>query len=424
MQSNLEISRELLAFIDCCPSAYHTIDTVSRRLNAEGYTELHEGNDWALTPGVKYFVTRNQSSLLAFRVPQGDFRGFAITASHSDSPTYKLKPYPEMAENGYLKLNTERYGGMIAETWLDRPLSIAGRVVLETPEGIVTRLVQFDRDLLVIPNVAIHLTAPGETRALNPQVDMLPLFGLGKEAGGFMKLLSEELGVSPGQILDTDLFLYCRTPGTIWGRDSEFISSPRLDDLGCVFATLKGFLQESNPHTLPVLGIFDNEEVGSGTKQGAKSTFLRDMLWRVNHGLGYDETHYLRVLAESFMLSCDNGHAVHPNHPEKSDPVHRPKLNGGVLLKYNANQKYTTDAVSGGAFRKLCKDAEVPLQVYVNRSDIPGGSTLGNLSAEKVSIPTVDIGLAQLAMHSAWETAGAEDTLHLIHAVEAFYENF
>ena len=424
MQSNLEISRELLDFINHCPSAYHTIDTVSRRLTAEGYTELLEGDDWTLAPGGKYFVTRNQSSLIAFRVPQGNLQGFAITASHSDSPTYKLKPQPEMAENGYLTLNTERYGGMIAETWLDRPLSIAGRVVLETPEGITTKLVQFDRDLLVIPNVAIHLTTPGEPRALNPQVDMLPLFGLGKEPGSFMELLAEELGITPEQILDTDLFLYCRTPGSIWGRANEFISSPRLDDLGCVFATLKGFLQESNSPTLPVLGIFDNEEVGSGTKQGAKSTFLRDILWRINHALGYDEVHYLRALAESFMLSCDNGHAVHPNHPEKSDPVHRPKLNGGVLLKYNANQKYTTDAVSGGIFRKLCKDAGIPLQVYVNRSDIPGGSTLGNLSAEKVSIPTVDIGLAQLAMHSSWETAGAEDTLHLIHAVETFYKNF
>jgi aspartyl aminopeptidase len=411
----------LLQFIAECPTCYHVTETVSKQLLTEGYTQLHEEDSWNLTPGGRYFTVRNHASLLAFCIPESGFDRFAITLSHSDSPAYKLKPQPELKENGYLRLNTEGYGGMIPESWMDRPLSIAGRVMVDTPEGILQKTLCFDRDLLVIPNVAPHLRASGENRSLNPQIDMLPLLGLGM-TGGFMSMLAEELQVSPDAILDTDLFLYCRTPGTVWGKNMEFVSAPRLDDLQCVFATLTGFLSANGENSLPVLGIFDNEEVGSGTRQGAKSDFLRNVLLRICLATGYGESDFLQMLPKSFALSCDNAHALHPNHPEKSDPTHRPMPNGGVVLKYNANQKYTTDAYSGAVFRKLMKTAGIPLQFYVNRSDIPGGSTLGNLSCERVSIPTVDIGLAQLAMHSAWETAGSEDTLHLIHAVTSFYQ--
>lgn len=416
-------TQELLRFINRCPSSFHTVKTVSEILKKEGYTALSESEPWTLFTGGKYFVTRNGSSIIAFRIPNREFNGFSLTASHSESPAFKIKPNPEIPSEGcYIKLNIEKYGGMLLSTWLDRPLSVAGRVTVSTTDGIETRLVNIDRDLLLIPNLAIHMCrSANEGIALNPQKDMLPLFGDEKAAGSFWPAIAENAGVSFSDILGSDLFLYCRTPGTIWGSQGEFVSSPRLDDLQCAFGTLKGFLAGGCEKSIPVYCVFDNEEVGSGTKQGAKSTFLSDVLCRINSGLGRTREDYIRALASSFMLSADNGHAVHPNQPEKADPTHRPRLNGGVLIKYNANQKYTTDAVSEAIFLKICKIAGIPFQRYTNRSDIPGGSTLGNLSNEKVSINTIDIGLAQLAMHSAYETAGSRDTLSLCRAAEAFY---
>lgn len=418
-----EISQELLRFIADSPSCYHTVQTITDTLQRNGYTELSESRPWILEPNGKYYVTRNRSSVIAFRVPKEDFRGFMLTASHSESPCFKVKPNPEMpAEGCYVKLNIEKYGGMILSSWLDRPLSIAGRVMVETPQGTEMRLVNIDRDLLVIPSLAIHMNrSVNDGYTLNPQKDMLPLFGDETAAGNFYKLIADAAGTTPDTILGTDLFLYCRTPGSLWGNNREYISSPRLDDLQCAFAALQGFLRGGHPHSLPVYCVFDNEEVGSGTKQGAKSTFLSDTLRRINCGLGRSHAQYLQALASGFMLSADNGHAVHPNQPEKADPTHRPVMNGGVMIKYNANQKYTTDAVSEAIFRKICKTAGVPVQAYVNRSDVPGGSTLGNLSTEKVSVNTADIGLAQLAMHSAWETAGSKDTAYLCRAIQAFY---
>lgn len=416
-------TQELLDFIAKCPSCYHTVQTVTGILKDAGYTELFEGSPWKLAAGGRYYVTRNLSSVIAFRVPAGEFQGFMLTASHSESPSFKIKPDPEMpAEGCYVKLNVEKYGGMILSTWLDRPLSVAGRVMVRTPEGVSARLVNVDRDLLVIPNLAIHMNrSANEGYAFNPQKDMLPLFGDETAAGGFWPLIAQEAGVGTEDLLGSDLFLYCRTPGAIWGHHNEFASSPRLDDLQCVFGTLKGFLSGGHSRTLPVYCVFDNEEVGSGTKQGAKSTFLYDVLRRINDGLDRNHSQYLQALASSFMLSADNGHAVHPNQPEKADPTHRPRLNGGVVIKYNANQKYTTDAVSEAVFRQICEQAQVPVQEYTNRSDVLGGSTLGNLSTEKVSINTADIGLAQLAMHSSYETVGSMDTQYLCQAAQAFY---
>ncbi len=416
-------NQELLDFIKNCPSSFHTVHTISEILLREGYTRLEEGEGWNLAEGGKYFVTRNQSSIIAFRIPVKDFRGFLVTASHGESPAFKIKPDPEMpAEGCYLKLNVEKYGGMILSTWMDRPLSVAGRITVDTGTGIETRLVHIDRDLLLIPNLAIHMNRTvNEGVALNPQKDLLPLFGDETAAEKFWPMIAENAGVQPEQILGSDLFLYCRSQGTVWGSQGEFISSPRLDDLQCVFGTLQGFLDGTSSGSVPVYCVFDNEEVGSGTKQGAKSTFLADVLYRIHDGVGHSQSQYLQTLSSSFMISADNGHGVHPNVPEAADPTHRPKLNGGILIKYNASQKYTTDAVSEGIFRSICKKAGVPVQKYVNRSDIPGGSTLGNLSAEQVSINTVDIGLAQLAMHSAYETGGSRDTEYLCRAARAFY---
>ncbi len=417
-----KINQELFEFIKECPTAYHTVGAVSKRLTNEGYVKLEEGDAWNLQSGGKYFVTRNGSSLIAFRASE-TFERFMITASHGESPTFKVKPDPEMTSEGWcVKLNTEKYGGMICHSWMDRPLSVAGRVVVRTENGMETRLVNVDRDLLVIPGLAIHMErSSNEGLTLNPQKDLLPLFGDETAKEGFRKLIAKTAQVQEDKILGGDLFLYCRTPGTVWGNQEEFISAPRLDDLQCVFGTLQGFLQGDSEGSLPVYCVFDNEEVGSGTKQGAKSTFLYDTLHGICEACGMSEREYRKAVAGGFMLSADNGHAVHPNYPEKADPTHRPKLNGGLLLKYNANQKYTTDAVSEGLVRYLCEKEGIPYQKYVNRSDIPGGSTLGNLSGEKVSINTADIGLAQLSMHSACETAGAKDTDYLIRAIAGFY---
>ena len=419
-----EQTKELLEFIKQCPSSYHTISAAGKQLSDAGYIHLSEGEEWNIEKGGRYFVTRNLSSIIAFRIPENDFSGFMLTASHSESPAFKIKPEPEMnAENTYIKLNTEKYGGMILSSWLDRPLSIAGRVIINTGKGVATKLVHIDRDLLLIPSLAIHMNRSiNENGALNPQKDMLPLFGDQTAEKQFWPMIAKAAGTQPENILGSDLFVYCRNEGTLWGHQNEFVSAPRLDDLQCVFGTLKGFLAGENSRSLPVFCVFDNEEVGSGTKQGAASTFLQDILQRICAALSLGHTEYLRRLSSSFMLSADNGHAVHPNQPDKADPGHRPRLNGGVVIKYNAAQKYTTDGVSEAIFQKICKTANVPVQKYVNRSDIPGGSTLGNLSAGKVSVNSADIGLAQLAMHSSFETAGAMDTLYLIEAVTAFYK--
>ncbi len=417
-----ETSKNLLEFIRSCPTAYHTVAQVSSRLKAEGYEKLEEGSDWDLVENGKYFVTRNDSSIIAFRVPEA-FDRFLITAAHGDAPAFKVKPNPEMpCEGACVKLNVEKYGGMIHHTWMDRPLSVAGRVIVMTDAGMETRLVNIDRDLLVIPSLAIHMDRTvNEGLTLNPQKDLLPLFGDETAKDSFRSLIAENAGVKEDEILGSDLFLYCRTPGSIWGNRNEFISSPRLDDLQCVYGILEGFLKGNAAGALPVCCVFDNEEVGSGTKQGAKSTFLYDVLTRICQAQGKSHSQYCQAVDAGFMLSADNGHAVHPNYPEKADPTNRPKMNGGLVLKYNANQKYTTDGVSEALVRYVCKKAEVPVQSYVNRSDVPGGSTLGNLSGEQVSIKTAEIGLAQLAMHSAVETAGAEDTEYLIRVIESFY---
>ena len=419
-----ETTQELIEFIAKCPSCYHTVNTISEYLQLGGYTELFEGEQWRLQEEGKYFVTRNRSSIIAFRIPNGSASAFMLTASHSESPCFKIKPNPEMPQEGcYVKLNTEGYGGMIYSSWLDRPLSVAGRITVSTKTGISTVLVNIDRDLLVIPNVAIHLNRKiNDGYVFNPQKDLLPLFGDEEARGEFMPLISREAGIDEKNILGMDLFVYNRSSGTVWGNSGEYVSAPRLDDLQCAFGTLRGFLEGENKNTVPVYCVFDNEETGSGTKQGAKSTFLYNTLWRIAESLGKTSSGFMQMLSSSFMLSADNGHAVHPNCSEISDPVNRPKINGGVLIKYNAAQKYTTDAVSDAIFRKICRNAGVPVQEYVNRSDIPGGTTLGNILTEKVSINIVDIGLAQLAMHSAYETAGVKDTEYLRRAVREFYK--
>ena len=413
---------QLLDFIEQSPTAFHAVKNAADLLKAAGAAYLPESQEWKVEPGKTYYTIRNASALIAFTVPEGA-HAFRIFAAHADSPSFKLKENPELVTEGkYVRLNVERYGGMIYSTWLDRPLSVAGRVIVRRESGFATRLVNIDRDLLLIPNVAIHMNREAnEGFKMNPQTDLLPLFGGIEAKDRFMKLIAAEAGVEEDQIIGHDLFLYPRGRGTVWGADNEFISAPRIDDQECAFAGLMGFLQAEKAKNISVLAVFDNEEVGSMSRQGAASTFLSDTLTRISEGLGDTKSAYFSRIAASYMISADNGHALHPNHPEKTDPSNRPVLNGGILLKYSANQRYTTDGVSAAVFKEICRKAEVPYQIFFNRSDMLGGGTLGNISLTQVPAMTADIGLAQLAMHSAYETAGAKDEAYMERFVKELF---
>ncbi|MGM9680547.1 MAG: M18 family aminopeptidase [Eubacteriales bacterium] len=416
---------ELIDFIGKSPTAYHAIDHLSERLHEAGYRRICESEEYKLTPGGKYFVTRGQSSLIAFRIPTCRPLSFRIAASHSDSPMFKLKSRGVMvSQNRYTKLNIERYGGMILSSWFDRPLSVAGRVVVRDGDRLISKTVDLGRDLAIIPNVCIHFNRQiNDGYKYNPQVDLLPI--IGDQASGDLlnRTVADAAEVSADSIVSSDLFLYNRTPGTILGLRNEFFAAPRIDNLECAYGTLEGFLPSVSPDgVIPVYAVFDNEETGSASRQGAASTFLYDTLTRISASLSLSDADYLKMLASSFMVSADNAHAKHPNHPELSDADNAPYMNCGVVIKYNANQRYTTDALSDAIFSEICRKAGVPVQRFANRSDMAGGSTLGNISNTKVAVPTVDIGLAQLAMHSAYETAGCADLLSLIDASKAFYE--
>ena len=420
------VNRELFSFLDHSPNSFLAVKNMCDLLKQAGMTRLYEGMPWNLEAGRGYYVTRNDSSLIAFRIPKADYTGFQMMASHSDSPVFKIKTNADIeVDKQYVKLNVEKYGGMLCAPWFDRPLSVAGRIIVSTREGIETRLVNVDRDLLIIPNLAIHMNRQvNDGYKFNAQIDMLPLFcDKGRESDTFLKLIASEAGVSAEDILDTDLFLYNRMPAVSLGLNNEFIASGRLDDLQCAFASLKGFLEAKPGDSVAVHCVFDNEEVGSVTKQGAAGTFLRDTLHRINRAMGRTEDDYLMSIASSFLVSADNAHAVHPNHTDKTDPTNRTYLNKGIIIKYSANQKYTTDAVSGAVMRAICRQADVPFQTFSNRSDMLGGSTLGNISQSQVALNTVDIGLPMLAMHSPYETAGARDTAYLIEAAKVLFSS-
>ena len=407
----------LTAFLDASRSVYHAAAYLADTLQKSGYTRLSEGEKWSLVPGGNYYLVRGGTAVLAFRVPVGTPKGFLMSASHSDRPTFKIKENSELTGT-YTRLSTEMYGGMLMAPWLDRPLSIAGRVLVETRDGVQSQLLDIDRDLLLIPNVAIHMNRKAnDGYTWNPAVDTLPLLGGKNAEGKFNALLEETAG---GKILGHDLYLYIRQKASVWGMEEEFVSSAALDDLECAWCCTQGFLKAEASESIPVLCVFDSEEVGSSSVQGAASRLLEDTLSRICDGLRLDEN---ILLSNSFMISADNAHAVHPNHPEYADGANGPVVNGGIVLKFNANQRYTTDGVSAAIFRRVCGKAGVPVQTYCNRADIPGGSTLGNISLSHVSVPSADIGLAQLAMHSCYETAGVKDALSLEDAMAAYYSS-
>lgn len=447
-KNNMSVSQDLIRFIEKSPTEYQAVETSAGMLEDAGFEQVKEEERWKLEKGGKYYVIRNDAALLAFTLPD-KVEGIRIAASHADSPYFKIKENPEMDKAGaYTVLNVEKYGGMLMGPWFDRPLSVAGRLLVSdenAPSGVSTRLVDFARDMLMIPSLAIHMDRDANNgKKLNPQVDMLPLYSLNHKknkaeyslnqkensAENHQKELldaaAELAGVSREDVLGYDLYVYNHQPGTIWGPDGEFVSSPRLDDLQCVFGCLTGFLaaaKEEKTETAPikVFALMDNEEVGSSTRQGAASTFLADTLHRIYDGLGRSFEDYKIDLAKGFMISADNAHAVHPNYAEKADPVNRPRIGEGVVLKFSGNQKYCTDGYSAALFRKVCKEAGCRVQTFTNRSDIPGGSTLGNISNNQVAIPTADIGLPQLAMHSPFETAGTSDTEDLVRIMRQFY---
>ncbi|MFA8435348.1 MAG: M18 family aminopeptidase [Marinifilaceae bacterium] len=415
-------AQELIDFIHRSPSPYHAVNNIREELTGAGFQELDLREEWNISKGGKYFTTKNGSAIFAFEIGSGEIEeeGFQLICAHSDAPGFKIKPNPEIiVEGNYMKLNTEVYGGPILSTWMDRPLSIAGRVSVKSndplnPENL---FVKIDRPLMVIPNLAIHLNRKvNEGVELNKQKDMLPLLSMITEDmekdNCLVKLIAQELKIDVESIIDFDVTLFEVEKGCIMGLNEEFISSPKLDDLAMAHAGLKALLASEPSKKTKLLAIFDNEEVGSVTKQGAGSPVLRHLMQRIAFKLAKDTEQFQRAIYNSFMISADMAHAVHPNISEKHDPTNRPFINKGPVIKIHANQKYTTDGESGTVFETLCKNAEVPYQKFVNRSDLVGGSTLGNVSTGQVDIRTVDIGNPMFAMHSVRETGGVMDNAY------------
>lgn len=421
-------AEDLFDFIEKSPTAFHTVETMKEILSDAGFEELCETKSWQIDKGEKYFVCRNHSALIAFCVPKDGLNGCRISASHTDSPAFKLKENPEMDAGGaYVKLNVEKYGGMILSTWLDRPLSIAGRVFTDGKNGIEEHLVCLDEHPVVIPNLAIHMDRKmNEGYAYQVQRDMLPIFSE-RSSASLKKRLAKELSGrteesgKESDILSEELYLCVKERGALIGDEEEWMLAPRLDDLFAAFVSLSGICRAKPREHLSVSAFLDNEEVGSGTKQGANSDFLTEVLDRIFDSLNIGTEERYCIKNNSFLVSADNAHAVHPNHQDKADPTNQPRMNGGLVLKYHGGAKYTTDAYSAAVFKKWCREWKIPYQTYHNHSDIAGGSTLGNIMTSHLSIPAVDIGFAQLAMHSAVETAGRKDIRHGIHFFEKFF---
>lgn len=427
-----QAANDLINFIHESPTNFHAILSMKKQLQKHGFKQLFSGEAWHIEHGGKYFVTKNHSSLFAFIPGNGNLaaEGFKLVCAHSDSPTFRIKPHAEMAVEGkYLKLNTEVYGGPIMYTWFDRPLSMAGRVMVksEKPLKPATQFVNFNRPLLVIPHLAIHFNRAvnDQGNPLSKQKDMLPVLAMINEKfekdNFILQLIAKEMNINSEDILDFDLTLYEYGKGTLCGLNEEFISSGRLDDLAMVHAGLQALIHSKPCNKTKVLAIFDNEEVGSGTKQGAGSPILRTILERIALSLDYHPEDLHRAIHNSFMISADMAHGLHPNYTEKHDPTNHPVINGGPVIKINANQKYVSDGDSAAVFATVCKMAGVPYQTFVNHSDMAGGSTLGNILQSQMEMRGVDIGNPMWAMHSVRETAGTSDHEYVIKAFTTFY---
>ncbi len=414
--------QNFLKFIDKAKTQYHATCELAKILKENGYTCINEEDDYNLKSNSKYYVVRNNSSILAFKTPNDiNNTTLKIVASHTDSPTLKVKPNNMLTLSNYSSLNVEVYGGPIYSSFFDRPLSLAGRVFVNTDDGIEEHLFDIDRDLLVIPNECIHFNREVNSgKNYNPQIDLIPL--LGKKDSKLDTIIAKELNVKEEDILSYDLQVYNRFRGTIIGANNEYFMAPQIDNLESAYATLQGFLKSSDEDSFNVWVSFDNEEVGSSTKQGAHSDFLSTNLKRAFTSLNAKEGSYYKAIASGMLVSCDNAHAVHPNDIGKTDSLNKVFMNEGIVIKHNANQAYTTDGLSSAIIKKIFKESNIKYQDFTNRSDVRGGSTLGALSLQNVSIKSVDIGLAQLAMHSACETAGTKDLDTLVSGMKAFYD--
>lgn len=431
MKDELNFANDLIDFIYESPTPFHVVNSAKKILIEKGFAELKNEDKWILEKGKKYFVTKNDSALIAFIVGKGDINknGFKLIGAHTDTPGFRIKPNAEInVENKYIKLNTEAYAGSILSTWMDRPLSIAGRVTLKSEDILnpKTKLINIKRPILIIPNLAIHMNRNVNAGVeLNKQKDMLPLLSMvnsNMERGNYLlNTIAEELGTVKEEIIDFDLFLYEYEKGCIMGLNNEFISSSKLDDLTMVHAGINAIANAEASEAANVMVCFDNEEVGSTTKQGADSPMLSTVLERIVLSLGFDREDYYRSLSKSFLIAADSAHASHPNVGEKCDPTNRPAINRGPVIKINANQKYTTDSNSSAVYEAICSKVGVPVQKFVNRSDELGGSTIGPISSSQIDIRSVDIGTPLLAMHSIRELGGVLDHSYVMKSFEEFY---
>ena len=430
-EEKYKLANDLIDFIDASPSQYHAVRNIKAALIKRGFKELLAEDSWDLRRGAKYFVSKNDSAVVAFVTGTGKIEetGFRLIAAHTDSPCLKIKPAPEIyVKDSYLKLNTEVYGGAILSTWFDRPLSIAGRVSLKSDNPLkpVSKYLNIKKPIAIIPNVAIHLNREvNNGQKIENQKTLLPVLGMINEhfeKDNFLyNLIASELRVNADDILDFDLSLSNYGKGMLIGLNNEFISSGKLDDLAMVHAGIQALLDSKPTEATQVMVCFDNEEVGSLSKQGAGSPFLRSVLQRIAFRFKNDVESYYRAIAHSFLISADMAHALHPNYQEKHDPVNQPVINGGPVIKINANQKYTTDSDSSAVYEMLCRNTNVPIQKYVNHSDIKGGSTLGSISSGQLDFRSVDIGNPMLAMHSIRELAGVDDHFWVLKSFQEFY---
>lgn len=427
-----EFAKDLIDFIYNSPTSFNAVNTSKEILDNNGFEELALNKKWNLKVGGRYYITKNSSALISFIINSDNLEqeGFRIISSHSDSPSFRIKPNAEMnVENTYLKLNTECYGGPILNTWLDRPLSLAGRVILKGENILkpIEQIVNINKPICIIPNLAIHMNKTiNDGYSLNKQKDMLPLVGLLNESlekdNFLVNILSKELSVDSKDIIDFDLFLYEFEKGNLIGPNEEFISSSRLDNLSMAHASIHALINTKGKYGINMLSVFDNEEVGSSTKQGADSNMLLNILERICLALGKDREEFFNSLYSSFMISADLAHAVHPNISEKHDPTNRPVMGNGPVIKINANQAYTSDSYSISIYKNICKEANVRYQEFVNRSDERGGSTIGPISSTHIDIPSVDIGSPILAMHSIRELGSVDDHISIYKTFSKFYE--
>ena len=421
----------LLQFMDASVCNFLAVDTIKQMLSKNGYVEKRIEQPLQCQPGDKFFVTKNDSAIFAIKIGSRPISetGFKIITAHSDSPCFRIKPHPEMLSGDRLvRLNTEVYGGPILYTWFDRPLSLAGRVILrgETALKPVTRLLKIDEPILMIPHLAIHFNrSVNEGNALSKQKDMLPILTRISESlsanGLLVNYIAKSLNVAVDDILDFDMFLYNTQPATLTGLNKEFVMSGRLDDLSMAHAAITAIIEATDDDATCISAIFDNEETGSGTKQGAHSPVLSNLLRRIAECQGVNYDGFCQAVGRSFMISADNAHAFHPNYAEKYDPTNHPALGGGPVIKINANCKYMTDAHSAAIFKSLCDEAGAPCQYFVNHSDVAGGSTLGNIFTGQLDIEGVDVGNPLLAMHSACETGSTDDHINMIRAFKQFF---